>query len=387
MNAFQDAAARLLGREGALVERIEPDGLEVLFPPGLRETLGVAEFARLGFGPVLPDGATRIGLESDWMDKFEALAQDRGHLLRLEAETAEAGPPSAADLLPKKVVLVNATFRPVKVETAHTRYVVLVFRVTAISDEKREDLLTLCANEANGACAAHLAAPVLDTLRAGASDRFVIVPGAGQAGFWSANQIRGWCERAMVPLIRARLAPFLTGMERRMAKDLERLREYHTDLLREAAAKLADGARRRQEDDSTARRYELRIEAITREYEAKVEDVRRKYTMTVEARLAQSLHVVLPVHRYHFVIRRRKGERLFCLDWNGLSRKADDLACEGCGREAGAAAVCDEQLHLVCGACMAACPSCGKDYCRACHAAACPRCRASSAPPAAAGRG
>src|SRR5437660_1667687 len=73
MGALRDFVADMLESEGAAVEPVEPDGLEVLAPEPLRAALGWPEFARLGFGATLPAGAMPIGLEGDWLDRFGAL--------------------------------------------------------------------------------------------------------------------------------------------------------------------------------------------------------------------------------------------------------------------------------------------------------------------------
>jgi hypothetical protein len=54
---MQGFVAALLRHEGALVETIEPEGLEVLAPPPVQNALGIGELSRLGFGPTLPPSA------------------------------------------------------------------------------------------------------------------------------------------------------------------------------------------------------------------------------------------------------------------------------------------------------------------------------------------
>jgi hypothetical protein len=54
---MQGFVADLLTQQGALVELIEPEGLEVLAPPPVQQALGVKELSRLGFGATLPAGA------------------------------------------------------------------------------------------------------------------------------------------------------------------------------------------------------------------------------------------------------------------------------------------------------------------------------------------
>jgi hypothetical protein len=69
MGALRDFIADLMESEGALIEPVEPDGLDVLAPEQLRNAMGWPELARLGFGAQLPPGAMPIGLEGDWLDR------------------------------------------------------------------------------------------------------------------------------------------------------------------------------------------------------------------------------------------------------------------------------------------------------------------------------
>lgn len=80
---FRDFAAHLLEHEGALVERIEPEGLEVMAPPHAQQLLRILELERLGFGAELPRGAQRANLESDWLERFGHLLGERGRQARL----------------------------------------------------------------------------------------------------------------------------------------------------------------------------------------------------------------------------------------------------------------------------------------------------------------
>src|SRR2546430_4214691 len=114
MGALRDFVADLLESEGAAVEPVEPEGLEVLTPEPLRAAMGWPEFARLGFGATLPAGAMPIGLEGDWLDRFGALIGERGRRAQRPGVLADpltpprhpAPPPSPA------LDLTNANSRP-----------------------------------------------------------------------------------------------------------------------------------------------------------------------------------------------------------------------------------------------------------------------------------
>ena len=73
MGALRDFVADLLDGEGAAIEPVEPDGLDVLAPEPLRAAMGWPELARLGFGAQLPPEAVGVRLEGDWLDRFGSL--------------------------------------------------------------------------------------------------------------------------------------------------------------------------------------------------------------------------------------------------------------------------------------------------------------------------
>ena len=153
MGALREFVADLLDSEGAVVEPVEPDGLDVLAPEPLRAAMGWPELARLGFGAQLPTGAMPVGLEGDWLDRFGTLLGDRGRFaerqLVLPAPVAPPGDPERR--LDGALDLRNAIWRLRDAKPAWTRCLLLAFRYTAISDERREGLIWLGFNTGTGA--------------------------------------------------------------------------------------------------------------------------------------------------------------------------------------------------------------------------------------------
>jgi hypothetical protein len=132
-NRMQHFVADLLRHEDALVEPIEPEGLEVLAPPDVQKALGMGELSRLGFGTTMPSGAQRVGMEGDWLDRFARLLGFRGRWSRrvLTAETKAPNDPER--VLGHELVLDNATYRLQSVTPAWTRYLLLDFRAVISS--------------------------------------------------------------------------------------------------------------------------------------------------------------------------------------------------------------------------------------------------------------
>jgi len=377
MNQLQQFVGMILEKYEAAVDVIDPDGLEVLVPPSVQQALRIPELARLGFGAELPDHAQRISLDADLLERLGSLLGEGGRHAR-QVLTPDNPPPGHPERILEHILeLQNAVYRLQTVTPAWTHYVILRFRYTAISDEKRDGVLDFGWNLANGATLDDMLPALLAGAEAPAARPPAPPPVALPAFPWKRHQLLAILEHALPPRLRRQLDAFFTSMARRQERDLQRLFAYHHDLQHEAAARLAALSARGELTDkqqTEQARERLRLEAITREYQAKVNDVRCKYAMKVELEWLQTLELVMPVQRFTVHIKRRKSERRIILDWNPLARQLDQAPCEYSCTWERPREVCDDALHLVSPAAHGPCPTCGKAYCRACHPATCPRC-------------
>jgi len=370
MGRMQGFVADLLTQQGALVERIEPEGLEVLAPTRVQQALGVKELSRLGFGPTLPAGAERVGIESDWLDRFGQSIGERGCYLRLVLRPDAPAPSDPQRLLEHTLVLDNASFRLIDVVPGWTRYLILDFRYSAVSDEKREGMLQLGVNLATGALPDAVMGQMALGLIADAADA-AHPADAELPPAWERSRLLELVDRALYSRLDTALAPFVKGLHRRLARDQERLYSYHNDLYREATRRLALLA----EGDAARQREEKRRAAILLEYTAKLHDLSRQYAMRVTVACVQTLELVMPVQRFAVRIRRRKAERVIHLDWNPLTRRLEPPPCEASYSADRPRLVCDDALHLVTPEGIAPCGGCGRSFCRACHRERCPKCQ------------
>lgn len=376
---MQGFVADLLRHEGALVEAVEPEGLEVLAPPPVQQALGLGELSRLGFGGTLPLGAQRVGLEGDWLDRFAQVLGPQGRWTRRVLSAPSRAPGDPEGVLGQELVLDNATFRLLDVSPAWTRYLVLDFRVSAVSDDKRDFTLRLGVNLATGALPDAVLAALAPTLDASASDESalggsgtdaVVPDNAALPVPWERDRLLGLVARALPPRVDTALTPFVKGLRRRLGRDGDRLHAYHNDLHREAMRR----ALVLPLDDPRRRREEQRAEAIGREYRAKLDDLARQYATRVTVEWVQTLELAMPVQRFTAQVRRRKADRTVRLDWNPLARRLEAPMCEWSVSAERPRLVCDDALHLVVPVALAPCPGCGRPFCRACHPERCPKC-------------
>jgi hypothetical protein len=380
MGALRDFVSEFLEREGAAVEPVEPDGLDVLAPAPLRAAFGWPDFLRLGFGATLAPGTVRIGLESDWLDRFGELIGERGRCAerQLAVSDAATAPSDPERMLDRAFDLPNAAWRLRGTAPAWTACLLLAFRYTATSDEKREGLVWFGLNLGTGA---GLDGDLLGKLRAHLgreTDWHAPAPQIRAAAVAGLDMAK--LAARLLPLVDHRvrhdLASFLHVMRRRLDRDRGRIYDYHDGLRRVAQRKLAALATAAGDKAEADRKREaLRIAAIEREYAAKLEDLRHHYALRATVDWVQTLMLFAPVQRYDVLIKRRKGERFIRIDWHPAVRMIEPPPCDwgaGAGRTR---LVCDDRLHLTDPEGQAPCASCGKTWCRACYPAACPRCR------------
>ncbi|HVC59158.1 MAG TPA: hypothetical protein VND19_02195 [Acetobacteraceae bacterium] len=365
---LQRFVAELLTAEGALIEPIEPEGLDAVVPPSLQQALGVPELCRLGFGTALPEAAARVGIESDWLERCARVMGERGRWTKVMLD-ASAGLGDAEAALAHELALDNATFRLVAARPAWTRYLLFDLRYTAISDEKRDGVLRCIVNLATGAlpdAVLERITPWLDDAGTDAvpPDSSMLPPD------WPRSRVLDVLRHAVPPRLAEALAQFERGLRRRLARDQDRLHAYHNDLYREAMRRAAGAA----EGDPVHQREQLRIAAIGREYRAKLDDLGHKYALRVALDWTRTLELVMPVVRLEVLVRRRKADRTVWLDWNRLARRLESPPCEDSFGPERPRLACDDAVHLVSAAGLAACPGCGKPYCRACHPGGCPKC-------------
>ena len=383
MAALRDFVADMLESEGAATAPVEPDGLDVLAPEPVRAALGWPELVRLGFGAQLPQGAMPVGLEGDWLDRFGALLGERGRWAERQLVVpAPIAPPSDPQRrLNDALDLPNAVWRLLDAKPAWTRCLLLAMRFTAISDEQREGLIWLGFNQGTGAALPEGIVARLRALLADDSEWRVPVPDTRQAAAaaFEAASISERLRWLIEEQVQRDLEPFLRAMRRRLERDRDRVYAYHDTLRQSAQAKLqALNGAAGDKAEASRKREIMRVAAIEREYAAKLEDLRHNYALRVTADFVQGLLLFAPVYRYEVRIKRRKGERVVAIDWHWAARSMETLPCDwGCGLER-ARLVCDDRLHLTDLYGLAACPACGRSWCRACHPA-CPRCRRAAA--------
>jgi len=373
MSDLKSFFSRMLTAKDAIVEPIEPDGINLLLPRSLQQSLKLPEFCRLGFGPITPDNAEKVTLNTDYLECAGEILGNDGRFLSLSynGQSSYKWPSNPDLLLQKNMGLTNAAYRLKDTKKTTTSYLLLTCKAVAISDEKREDVLHLCINEGSGCVAEAMENRLISYVRSISNKDYMKAEKIDAT--LPLQKVAELAIKQLPVLVEKKFAPFLSAMERRMGRDLDRLHTYYSDLQREAAQRYVD-KQNKKSGEEICDRERLKLSAIEREYPGKVEDLKRKFAITIETELIQLLRITMPVYRLCLTVMRKKGKRDIFIDWNPLSRKLELPACEACFSPLNSCLVCNENLHMLCSKCLSVCDVCNKRYCRACSPGKCSRC-------------
>jgi hypothetical protein len=374
---------RILEHRGAAIET-KGEEVEALLPPELASQLGVGEHARFHFSPHLSeasdhsqapstDGVRAQGLApllitygSPTLEKILSLLADRGRAAAVEfkglyLKQAAPGPEIERIFQP-----LNARGRLVSAGGAIVPYGIFNFRYTAVSDEKKEGLISVALNFRS----------------------LAEVPGVVPR--WQEEEWRGRpmkegplafdhplekiYQRACCPAqrhITLALSEFRQSRERRLGRDIQRLEEYYLGIAQEIRIRLQKKGLSGEE----AKREEAKAVAAERELRTKTRDLEEKYAVRVHVSLVSLLYLELQVLMALVSYQRRQSFRELAFFWNPLFKEWEPLACEACGENTFAFSLCDERRHVACTGCSRPCPACGRRFCPACHPQGCPACR------------
>lgn len=366
-----EVLADILTIEGALLERTTDGGLEFVAPPILSKILGIPEHGKLSFTyDAFDEIAISATYESEFFRSIDKLFSGRAKMATAIYSSQLPHIEKISKWVFEKIALSNATFRFQKVETRKIAYTLIFFKYVALSDEKREGIVSLLVNKQN---LSTFALPVnlatfLDELKEPEEilARSEEVSKTLQAGF-----------SAVSLMLREEFEPFIKSLERRLNRDIKRVFEYY-EILKVEIQKAFEKKERGSSEDQNGEGKKIlagKLDAIEGEKRHKIQDLVSKYALNVRIEPVSIIEIKTESLVYWMEIKRRLSSRAFPLAYNPLLKKVDSLPCESCFYPRGTYYICDEKLHILCAACFRKCPECGREYCPACHPKGCPRCK------------
>ena len=356
---------------GAILEKTDDNFIEFLAPEDFSRKMGIPEHGRLAFEYNLSgENAIYASYDSElfkFIGKFLS-ENDKFAAARYPFNITSAE--KLAKVIPEKTLLSNAVSRYETVERKTIGYLLVCFKYTALSDEKREGLLTLLINELNNSVTPFDNDPDILLNQLKEADRQ-----EGAATNISIETLEH-AHAAASEIVKERLEDFIRSLERRLNRDVKRIYEYYETLKREIE-KTIDKKGHSNETAETIETGKLlnKIEAIEMERKWKIQDIISKYALNIKLEPVVIIRIMTETPVFWIHIKRRLLSREFPFTYNTILRQFDNLPCESCFYPQGRYYVCDEKLHILCAKCFKKCPECNRQYCAACHRDGCPRCK------------
>jgi hypothetical protein len=347
---------------GCLVEE-NGDLLEVVMTPEIAGKLGLKEHELLYFSPQDSQNGRFISYSSEILDSISHLMEDKGHFCKVHLPRLYLKKERLEQIISQKLSLANAVVRSSQAVERTVSYLLLHFKYSALSEEKKEGIIPVVVNELTLASPREMMSALLKGYYEGSHKEWKVEVRRSLEEVFSAA-----CKVAEYE-IRRDLSHFVRRLDRRLNKDVIRLEEYYGTLKEEVEGRIQ---KRGLVGDDQEREL-ARIRAIDVELKRKIKEQQDRYSLRVDVELLNVIRVTMLASLIILTVRRKNREKRLELVWNPLLKDLELPACEGCLRPADICYLCDEELHHICLWCHE-CPSCHKAVCRVCYPQTCPKC-------------
>lgn len=307
-------AAEVLERHGGLIESAG-ERLMALMPPALAQSLELPEEIEFG------TEAAPLLYGSPLLDRLVGLAIREVPVAYGQIEIPYLKKAGFEKLLGRDLAFAGVQVRWSSRAEARATYMILFCHYVALSDERKEGLVTLGLHEASGA----------------------VIPGlagqweAGRPRFFPAGQAPSHfplhLEAALTGALKgartavaAELKGFLAGMRRRLGRDVKNTREYYQALRQEMEMRLSHS----NLTESQRQERLAKIAELPEELARKIADLEQKYQVRVTVSAGAALRLLVDVVHLLLELKFHRLTRSLRVVWNPLTRSLDPLVCENC---------------------------------------------------------
>lgn len=367
---FGDIVKAILLHNGAIIEDYG-DCIETLATPQIAGTLGIDELSHICFDHGTDSGTTlHLTYESELFERISGLFQNKGRVSYLTITPRAVHNEKVIASISEKVILNNAVFKYTKTTENIISYMLLFFRYSALSDEKKEGITQVLVNEMNLSTCVLSGNAMDNDVRPDILRELLSRKAKLQLESTDGKdilQVLGAAAKSLESATRMELNDFINSLNRRFNRNVARVTDYYNAMIAEAE-------QRAIKKGLSQEGIEDKLKGINTELKWKVQDLVSKFALTIRTELISAIRITVLSPVYWISINRRKGTREFPIPYNQLLRRVDNLSCECCFSQKKSYYVCDDKLHIICTECFGQCSKCGKQYCHICHPDGCQKC-------------
>ena len=216
---------------GCLVEENE-NLLEVLMPQEIAQRLGFNEHQILYFTPQAEKEGEFISYGSEVLDSISQLIADKGYFCEVHLPRLYLKKERIEEIISRKLSLANSILKASWVKERPVSYLIFNFKYSAVSEEKKEGIISTVVNELT------LASPneMINVILKGYYEE--------NSEGWEVEERRSLEEIFMAACknakekIRREISDFERSLNRRLNKDVARLEEYYRTLREEIEGRI-----------------------------------------------------------------------------------------------------------------------------------------------------
>jgi len=362
---LKEVISDILAGNDVLLEEKEGGCLEVVLPEETAKTLEMPEYARLYFTPSFEDkNGIYVSYETDFFSRLDGLVMGKGRCSVARYPFSDFNEEKIVRLLPEKISFNNAIFRPEKKGLEEISYFLFFFKYIAVSDEKREGVISCMVNGLTRGT---------NFMTDYFPDDLEEVLNYKDLEIQDCREFIEPAYKATLTIARMKLDELVNSLERRLNRDIDRIYQYYETLKDEVRATIK---KKGTEGQEIGKLYG-KLDVIESEKKWKCQDMAAKYSLDIKLEPLVVVQIVTETLVFRINIKRRLSARLFPVSYNPILKKIDSLPCESCFAPEPPYYVCDEKHHIVCRKCFNQCSVCGKQFCRACYDK-CPKCKENS---------
>ncbi len=359
-DTLTQVTANILKSRDVLLE-INGNSIEYAAPEDIQKILNIPEYGILDSSHKIHDhDVIPAAFHSDFFDSLMLLFNDKGRFSITDYPALKMNKTHLEKKLLGYLSFQNAVFNINQTKSIPALYGLLFFRYKAISDEKKEGVLTFLFSKTF-----HSISVLNDNQMRVIFDQLT-----------NKNDITDEilddhdlliAIQSMKPVLFSILNDFTSSLSRRLKRDMDRVSSYYHSLKEELSNK-------RSNVDKDAELMKDKIKAINSEKNWKLNDLRSKYKMTIQAEPLAIVQIHTMVDSIDLTIKRRLKQRNVAIGYNPMLKQFDFPVCEACFLNIqNETYICDE-THIVCEKCYNKCPRCSKLFCKACYCKKCPKC-------------
>lgn len=374
-NDLEDFILDFCNAQDALVERPAFGLIDVLLPEETATRLNVDPFLRLASDEEIaaahPD-ALHLTYGHPLVEQMIEAAMEQGFAVRWYINDVRLQKRDLFELIKTETTFPNAWVLPVKQALPQSRlhyYVRFNFKVTFVSDEKREELASVLMDLNQGTHARALEEAGFPAMleqeydqRRMSEAELAWRPGVPPLSEESLTELLSRAAQVLEAKLQPRLALLQRRAARRLELDLARLHDYYDQTEADLSRRLA-----RAIDEGRRRGLEEKLDFVRADREHKLADVRAKHRLRVVLHLINLALIAQPKLALPIQVENRHASARPSFVYDPLLHRLEPHRCDVCGQPNLRLHLCANG-HLACDEHTLHCSMCKREYCQLCEA-------------------